>query len=82
MEMVVVHPQTLLLRPFSMIGLVNPIFNFYTAMNLNPGAKASVQISLDGGLTYITFTILYAACKFGNSNNGWVTGISLISALI
>jgi hypothetical protein len=40
--------------PFSLVGLTNPTFNFYTAGNFNAGTVATVQISTDGGLTYTT----------------------------
>jgi hypothetical protein len=63
----------LITPPFSLIGVNNPTFKFYTAMNLNAGATAQVQISLDGGLTFSNLPVPWPAgpTNYGNPNNGW-----------
>jgi hypothetical protein len=66
-------PTGLTTPPFSLIGVNNPVFNFYTALNLNAGATAQVQISVDGGLTFSNLPVPWSAgpTNYGNPNNAW-----------
>src|SRR6476660_1223077 len=65
-------PVGLTTPPFSLVGVNNPIFNFYTAMNLNAGASAVVQISTDGGNTFTTLQSWTGPTNAGTTpNGGW-----------
>ncbi len=64
----------LITPPFSLVGVTSPTFNFYTAMNLNFGASAKVQISTDGGLTFTTLQTWTGPAAVGTPNGsgaGW-----------
>ncbi len=75
-------PTSLITPPFSLIGVINPIFNFYTAMNLGVGATANVQISIDGGLTYIALQTYTGPTNLGNPNNNWAQVSINLSAYV
>jgi hypothetical protein len=66
-------PTGLTTPPFSLVGVNNPTFNFYTAMNLTTGASAQLQISTNGGLSYSNLSVpwLSGPSTYGTSNNGW-----------
>src|SRR6185503_17405278 len=63
-------PVGLTTPPFSLVGVNNPTFNFYTAMNLNAGASAVVQISTDGGNTFTTLQSWTGPTNAGTTPNG------------
>jgi hypothetical protein len=73
---------SLITPPFSLVGLTNPIFNYYTAMNLNAGATAWVEISTDGGTNYNTLKTYSGPTNVGNPNNGFVQESINLSAYI
>ena len=68
--------------PFSLVGLTNPTFNFYTAGNFNAGTIATVQISIDGGVTFTTLLSYLPPPSLGNPNNGWTQVSINLSAYI
>jgi hypothetical protein len=78
-------PAGLITPPFSLVGVNNPTFNFYTAMNLNFGASAKVQISTDGGITFTTLQTWTGPTNVGTadgSGTGWLQASINLSAYI
>lgn len=73
---------SLITPPFSLVGLTNPIFNYYTAMNLNVGTTAWVEISTDGGTNYNTLKTYTGPTNVGNPNNGFIQESINLSAYI
>ena len=73
---------SLVTPPFSLVGLTNPIFNYYTAMNLNVGTTAWVEISTDGGTNYNTLKTYTGPTNVGNPNNGFIQESINLSAYI
>ncbi|MCG7858897.1 hypothetical protein MD537_18110, partial [Flavihumibacter sediminis] len=75
-------PSGLITPPFSLIGVVNPIFSFWHAANLNAGTVARVQISIDGGVTYTTLSTYTGPTNIGNPTGGFVQQSFNLSAYI
>jgi len=78
-------PAGLATPPFSLVGVNNPTFNFYTAMNLGVGASARVQISTNGGTTYSTLQTWTGPTNVGTPNGtgtGWQQVSINLSAFI
>ncbi len=68
--------------PFSLVGLTNPVLNYYTAMNLGVGTVGTVQISTDGGTTWTTIKTYTGPTNIGNPNQGWIQESINLSAYI
>ncbi|KIC90085.1 Ig-like domain-containing protein, partial [Flavihumibacter solisilvae] len=73
---------SLVTAPFSLVGTVNPIFNYHTALNFNAGTSGAVEVSVDGGATYITLKTYTGPVNVGNPNNGWIQESINLSAYI
>ncbi|WP_207513765.1 HYR-like domain-containing protein, partial [Longitalea luteola] len=72
----------LITPPFSLVGVVNPIFGYMTALDFNAGTVGKVEISIDGGATYITLETFTGPAKVGDGNNGFVQRNYNLSAYI
>jgi hypothetical protein len=68
--------------PFSLVGVTNPTFNFYTALNFNATTTGWVEISTDGGLSYTTIKTYTGPTNVGNPNNGFIQESINLSAYI
>jgi hypothetical protein len=66
------HNATMTAPPFSLVGTINPVLSFYTALNFNNGTTGIVQISTDGGATYTNLITYTGPATLGNPNNGWI----------
>jgi hypothetical protein len=73
---------TLAAPPFSLVGLTNPVLNYYTALNFGIGTVAYVQISTDGGATFTTLKTYTGPTNVGNPNQGWAQQSINLSAYI
>ncbi|WP_143774438.1 Ig-like domain-containing protein, partial [Niastella vici] len=73
---------SLITPPFSLVGVINPTFNYYTALNFNVGTTGWVEISTDGGLTYTTLKTYTGPTNVGNPNNGFIQESINLSAYI
>lgn len=66
------HNATMTAPPFSLVGTINPILSFYTALNFNSGTTGIVEISTDGGITYTRLITYTGPREYGNPDNGWI----------
>src|SRR5678815_4830658 len=57
---------------FSLVGVSSATLQFYQAMNLNAGTIARVEISSNGGSTYVPLLSYSGPSTFGNPNNGFI----------
>jgi hypothetical protein len=73
---------SLITPPFSLVGVVNPIFGYMTALDFNAGTVGKVEISIDGGATYITLETFTGPAKVGDGDNGFVQRNYNLSAYI
>ncbi|MFL5745953.1 MAG: beta strand repeat-containing protein, partial [Niastella sp.] len=73
---------SLVTPPFSLVGLTNPTFNYYTALNFNAGTTGWVEISTNGGLSYTTLKTYTGPTNVGNPNNGFIQESINLSAYI
>ncbi|MEP7375098.1 MAG: hypothetical protein ABI675_16995, partial [Chitinophagaceae bacterium] len=72
----------LITAPFSLAGTINPIFNYWTALNFNAGTIGKVEISVDGGISYNTLKTYTGPLNVGNPNMGWAQEAINLSAYI
>ncbi|HSK11624.1 MAG TPA: PKD-like domain-containing protein, partial [Phnomibacter sp.] len=58
---------------FSLVGLTEAVLDLHTAIILNGSATATIEISLDGGATYINVLQQWSASTtVGNTNSGFI----------
>ncbi|WP_276505062.1 beta strand repeat-containing protein, partial [Terrimonas pollutisoli] len=62
----------LITPPFSLVGVINPVFGYMTALDFNAGTIGKVEISIDGGNTYTTLETFTGPAKVGNGDDGFV----------